>query len=134
MQGEAKAEVADREKSQSQLGKDKGTKAKDRDREEIARAERLKADRLWQHYQGTDSSPITDLFGGQLQSSIICQKCNSRSTTCVLPPCCPPARCTLFQGHSGVLFLSLTMRGGASYAGPACHSTSEPIAQTWNQR
>jgi ubiquitin C-terminal hydrolase len=43
-------------------------------------AETDKADRLWQKYLSIDNSPITDLFGGQLQSTVHCQKCKGNFT------------------------------------------------------
>ncbi|RMZ52581.1 hypothetical protein APUTEX25_003724 [Auxenochlorella protothecoides] len=39
-----------------------------------------KADRHWKQYLERDSSTVTELFGGQLQSSITCHKCNGRFT------------------------------------------------------
>ena len=40
-----------------------------------------KAERLWKKYLSIDNSPITDLFGGQLQSTVHCQKCKGNFTT-----------------------------------------------------
>lgn len=40
-----------------------------------------KAERLWRKYLGMDNSPITDLFGGQLQSTVHCHKCKGNFTT-----------------------------------------------------
>ncbi|KAL4459011.1 hypothetical protein ABPG75_013876 [Micractinium tetrahymenae] len=42
--------------------------------------EAAKADRVWQQQLERDSSAITDLFGGQLQSSVTCHKCGGRFT------------------------------------------------------
>lgn len=39
-----------------------------------------KADRLWRQYLLHDDSPVSRLFGGQLQSSVTCHNCGSRST------------------------------------------------------
>ncbi len=45
-----------------------------------AETEHAKADRLWNMYLEQDNSPITHLFGGQLQSSVVCHKCHTRFT------------------------------------------------------
>lgn len=38
---------------------------------------RSKADRMWHSHLARDDSPITDMFLGQLQSQVVCQKCQS---------------------------------------------------------
>ena len=43
--------------------------------------ENLKANSMWRSYLLKDSSPVTDIFAGQLQIVRTCQKCQSRSTT-----------------------------------------------------
>lgn len=45
-----------------------------------AEDEAAKADRIWVQQLERDSSAITDLFGGQLQSSVTCHKCGGRFT------------------------------------------------------
>lgn len=40
-----------------------------------------KANRMWRKYLERDNSPITDLFGGQLQSTVHCHKCKGNFTT-----------------------------------------------------
>jgi ubiquitin carboxyl-terminal hydrolase 2/21 len=50
------------------------------DPDEDGISEREKADRAWRRYLERDHSPITDLFCGQLQSSITCHKCETRCT------------------------------------------------------
>ena len=105
VQAQAPAENGNQEpdkeaEDKKELEKEKDRKEKVRDtkekeemtKAERAQAERAKADRLWAEYLAADSSPITDLFGGQLQSSIVCQKCNGRFTMCAAPlsPSFPP--------------------------------------------
>lgn len=46
----------------------------------VVESEDAKADRLWQEYLRTDDSLMTRLFGGQLQSSVLCHKCSTRFT------------------------------------------------------
>ena len=43
-----------------------------------------KADRLWARDLSRDKSPVMELFGGQLQGNIVCHKCKSRFTKCVV--------------------------------------------------
>lgn len=43
--------------------------------------ENLKANSMWKRYLSNDTSPITDVFAGQLQIVRSCQKCHSRSST-----------------------------------------------------
>ena len=43
-----------------------------------------KADRSWEEDAAMADSFVRDLFRGQLQSSVICSKCSTRSTTCAL--------------------------------------------------
>ncbi len=54
--------------------------AYEEDKDIPGEAETDKADRLWQKYLSIDNSPITDLFGGQLQSTVHCQKCKGNFT------------------------------------------------------
>lgn len=44
-------------------------------------AEGDKANRFWRKYLQRDNSPITDLFGGQLQSTVHCHQCKGNFTT-----------------------------------------------------
>jgi len=55
-------------------------KLEEEDPDEKDIPEREKADRAWRRYLSRDQSPITDLFCGQLQSSITCHKCETRCT------------------------------------------------------
>ena len=55
--------------------------AYEEDRDLPGEAETDKADRLWSKYLGRDDSPITDLFGGQLQSTVHCHQCKGNFTT-----------------------------------------------------
>lgn len=43
-------------------------------------SESAKADAAWAEWQHLNSSPISDLFMGQLQSCVVCSKCNGRFT------------------------------------------------------
>eukprot|EP00887_Chlorella_sp_A99_P006654 scaffold3.g6654.t1 len=52
-----------------------GAAGEARPRQRRRESEREKADRLWADYLARESSPITDLFSGQLQSSVTCSKC-----------------------------------------------------------
>ncbi|DBA82653.1 TPA: hypothetical protein ACH3X1_006898 [Trebouxia sp. C0004] len=54
--------------------------AYEEDKDIPGEAETDKAERLWQKYLSIDNSPITDLFGGQLQSTVHCQKCKGNFT------------------------------------------------------
>ena len=54
--------------------------AYEEDKDIPGEAETDKAERLWQKYLRIDNSPITDLFGGQLQSTVHCQKCKGNFT------------------------------------------------------
>ena len=92
---EPQPEVQKKDSGKAEADKDRKEKGKEKekDKEEAARAERAKADRLWADYLGMDSSPITDLFGGQLQSSIVCQKCNGRFTMYAAPRVVFPSFC-----------------------------------------
>ncbi|KAK9811723.1 hypothetical protein WJX72_008998 [[Myrmecia] bisecta] len=54
--------------------------AYEEDKDDPEEAEPAKADRLWQRYLAYDNSLITDLFGGQLQSSVTCHACQGRFT------------------------------------------------------
>eukprot|EP00891_Asterochloris_glomerata_P008047 jgi/Astpho2/8047/gw1.00120.92.1_t len=47
---------------------------------DASEAEAAKAARMWDKYLGVDNSPITDLFCGQLQSTVHCHKCGRRFT------------------------------------------------------
>jgi len=42
---------------------------------------RSKGERLWQGHLARDCSPVTDLFLGQLQSTILCHRCGSHFHT-----------------------------------------------------
>lgn len=55
--------------------------AYEEDRDFPGEAETDKAERLWSKYLCIDNSPITDLFGGQLQSTVHCHKCKGNFTT-----------------------------------------------------
>ena len=55
--------------------------AYEEDKELPGEAETDKAERLWGKYLCIDNSPITDLFGGQLQSTVHCHKCKGNFTT-----------------------------------------------------
>ena len=55
--------------------------AYEEDRDLPGEAEPDKAERLWSKYLCMDNSPITDLFGGQLQSTVHCHKCKGNFTT-----------------------------------------------------
>ena len=44
--------------------------------------EMAKADRSWEEDRAMADSPVRDVFRGQLQSSVVCSKCTTRSTTC----------------------------------------------------
>ena len=55
--------------------------AYEEDKDLPGEAELDKAERLWQKYLCIDNSPITDLFGGQLQSTVHCHKCKGNFTT-----------------------------------------------------
>lgn len=48
--------------------------------EEPSNEEARKAERHWQTYLSKESSLITKLFAGQLQSSVVCSKCQGRFT------------------------------------------------------
>ncbi len=45
-------------------------------------SEAAKAARIMAAYLAGESSPVTDLFLGQLQSSVTCHKCSTRFTMC----------------------------------------------------
>ena len=47
---------------------------------DASEAEAAKAARMWDKYLRVDNSPITDLFCGQLQSTVHCHKCGRRFT------------------------------------------------------
>ena len=47
---------------------------------DASEAEAAKAARMWDKYLQVDNSPITDLFCGQLQSTVHCHKCGRRFT------------------------------------------------------
>lgn len=66
----------------------KGIKVKDISTREAMQAECAKADEQWAEYHEEESSPMTDLFVGQIQSTLICQQCNHRFSTCVRRLCC----------------------------------------------
>lgn len=55
--------------------------AYEEDKDIPGEAETDKADRLWRKYLDIDNSPITDIFGGQLQSTVHCHKCKGNFTT-----------------------------------------------------
>lgn len=55
--------------------------AYEEDKDIPGEAENEKADRFWRKYLERDNSPITDLFGGQLQSTVHCHKCKGNFTT-----------------------------------------------------
>ena len=55
--------------------------AYEEDKDIPGEAENHKADRFWRKYLERDNSPITDLFGGQLQSTVHCHKCKGNFTT-----------------------------------------------------
>ena len=55
--------------------------AYEEDKDVSGEAEPDKAERLWRKYLCMDNSPITDLFGGQLQSTVHCHKCKGNFTT-----------------------------------------------------
>ena len=50
------------------------------DMEHAMETEDTKADRLWLQYLRNDDSLMTRLFGGQLQSCVLCHKCSTRFT------------------------------------------------------
>ncbi|KAK9804996.1 hypothetical protein WJX73_009809 [Symbiochloris irregularis] len=60
--------------------KEKVVKAKEAHLPENLQEQNARADKLWAQYLAEESSPLSDLFVGQLQSAVICQKCNGRTT------------------------------------------------------
>lgn len=40
----------------------------------------MQAERMWRRHLEQDDSPVTDLFGGQLQGNITCHSCKGRFT------------------------------------------------------
>ena len=79
---------------------DGGTEAAEKPAEEKAASESevAKADRLWQRYLAANSTPIVELFAGQLQNNTVCKDCQRRSTMCAPSPTQKHlTACLLFQ-------------------------------------
>jgi ubiquitin C-terminal hydrolase len=68
------------EASAAVCDKPEGSKDLPEEDEPKEESESAKADREWARYLSAEDSPITQLLAGQLQSSVVCHKCNSRFT------------------------------------------------------
>ena len=78
--------------------------------------ETAKAAAHWEEYRAQDDSPVTDLFAGQLQSSVTCHQCGARSTKCAATQprfmvSASSERSTLFALHSCSLTTGETISG-----------------------